>query len=106
MVHGVVDLLEIVDVEAKDGDAGAVPMHARHGLGQAVAEGLASGEAGQRVVLFEIAELRGGLAVLAARHPAEGGEDAKSSSEKQQHDGRDPPEIACENFRLVALIEI
>jgi hypothetical protein len=63
-----------------DGDAGAVPMHARHGFGQAVAEGLAIGEAGQGVVLFEVAELRHGLATHAAPHPAEGGEYAKSRS--------------------------
>jgi hypothetical protein len=106
MVDGVVDFLEIVDLEAKDGDAGAIAMNARHGLGQAVAEGLAIGEAGQRIVLLEIAELRLGLAALAPPHPAKRGEHGDARSEKQQRDGRGPAEIAGENLRLVALIEI
>ena len=45
MIGGVVDLLEIVDVEAKNGDVGAVPMHASDGVGEPVAEALAIGEA-------------------------------------------------------------
>lgn len=36
MVDGVIDVLELVEVEAEDGDAGAVPMNARHGLGKFV----------------------------------------------------------------------
>ena len=34
MIGGVVDLLELVDVEAEHGDMRAVALHARHGVGE------------------------------------------------------------------------
>ena len=57
MVGGFVDLLEIVDVETKHGDMVRSRCMRAIGLGQAIAESLAIGEAGQGVVLLEIAEL-------------------------------------------------
>ncbi len=106
MVDGVVDLLELVDVEAEHGDMAAVALHARHRVGEAVVEGLAIGEAGEGVVLFEIAHLRLGLAALAAPHPGEGGGYGDADAEQEQRDGGDQAEIAREHVGLVALVEI
>ena len=84
VIGGIVDLLELVDVEAEHGDMAAVALHARHGVGEAVVERLAIGEAGQGVVLLEIANLRFGLAALASPHPREGGGHGNAGAEQEQ----------------------
>ncbi len=106
MIGGVVDFLELVDVEAEHGDMAAVALHARHGVGEAVVERLAIGEAGQGVVLLEIANLRFGLAALASPHPGEGGGHGNAGAEQEQRDAGDQAEIARQHLRLVALVEI
>ncbi len=63
-------------------------------LGEVCAKGIAIGKAGESVVLFEIAELRFGLAPLPAPHPGKGGWDGETGTEQEQHDCGHPPEIA------------
>ena len=76
------------------------------GVGQALAEGLAIGKAGEGVVLLEIADLRLGLTALSAPHPGEGGGHGDAGAEQEQCDGGDQAEIAGQHVRLVALVEI
>ncbi len=53
-------------------------------VGEAVAESLAIGEAGEGVVLLEIAELLLGLSPLASAHPGEGGGHGDAGAEQEQ----------------------
>ena len=84
----------------------AVALHARHGVGEALVERLAIGEAGQGVVLLEIANLRFGLAALASPHPREGGGHGNAGAEQEKRDAGDQAEIARQHLGLVALVEI
>ena len=106
VIGGFVDLLELIDVQAEHGDMGPVPMHARHGVGEAFAEGFAIGKAGEGVVLLEIADLRLGSAVLTLPHPSKGGGHGDAGADQEQRDGADQSEIAGKHTRLVALVEI
>ena len=56
------------------------------GLGETVDEGLAIGEAGEGVVLLEIADLLLGLSPLASAHPGEGGGHGDAGAEQGERD--------------------
>ncbi len=85
---------------------GPVPMHARHGVGEAFAEGFAIGKAGEGVMLLEIADLRLGLSRSRLPHPGEDGGHGDAGAEQDKRDGGDQAEIAGQRARLVALVEI
>ena len=102
----VVDLLELVDVEAEHGDMASVAVHAVDGLGQALAERLAVGKAGEGVMLLEIADLLFSPAPLAPAHPDKRGGHGDAGAKQEQGDGGDQPEIAGKHLRLVCLVEI
>ena len=76
------------------------------GVGQALAERLAVGKAGEGVVLLEIADLLFGLAPLLPAHPGKRGGHGDAGAKQEQGDGGDQAEIAGQHFRLVALVEI
>jgi hypothetical protein len=103
---GLVDLLELVDVETEYGDLRPVAMHAHDRLGQATDEGLAVGKPGEGVMLLEIADLCLGLPPLAPAHPGEGGGQGDAGAEQSQRDADHPGEIIGEHGRLIALVEI
>jgi hypothetical protein len=105
MICGFVDLLELIDIEAEHGDMRALPMHALHGLGEGLAEGLAIGEAGEIIVPLEIVQLLLGLAALTLPHPSEGAGQGDTGAEQEQGNGRHQIEIAGEHRGLFALVE-
>ena len=106
MVGRFVDLLELVDVETKHGDMRAVALHAADRGGEAIDESLAVGEAGEGVVLLEVAELLLGFSPLASAHPGERGGDGDAGAEQGKRDGSHPIEIIGEHGGLIALVEI
>ena len=106
MVGRFVDLLELVDVETKHGDMRAVALHAADRGGEAIDESLAIGEAGEGVVLLEVAELLLGFSPLASAHPGERGGDGDAGTKQGKRDANHPIEIIGEHGGLIALVEI
>ena len=106
VLASVVDLLELVDVEADDGDMRVVALHPPDGLTKRLGERAAVGEARQGIVTLQIAYLLFRLAPLLAAHPCEGNGRGDADAEQDERHQRDKAEIAAEDVRLIALIEI
>ncbi len=106
MVGRFVDLLELVDVEAEHGDMRAVAVHAADRLGETVDEDLAIGEAGEGVVLLEVADLLLSFSPLASAHPGECGGHGDAGAKQGERDADHPSEIIGEHGGLIALVEI
>ena len=106
MVGRFVDLLELVDVETEHGDMRAVALHAADRVGEAIDESLAIGEAGEGVVLLEVADLLLGFSPLASAHPGERGGHGDAGAKQGKRDADHPIEIIGEHGGLIALVEI
>ena len=102
----VADLVELADVDAQHGDMRALAMHVgERGVEQFV-EGVAIGEAGERIVILEIAQALFGAPLLAAPRPGERDRRRDAGAEQEHGDGGDQAEIAGQHLGLLALIEI
>ena len=69
-------------------------------------ERIAIGEAGERVVIFEIAQALFGAPLLAAPRPGKRDRHRHAGAEQEHGDGGDQAEIARQHFGPLALIEI
>ena len=84
----------------------AVAMHAQHGVGQPLAGCPAVGKPGEGIVIFQVADLRLGLAALLASHPGEGSRGGDADAEQEQRDGGDQAKIVGKDGGLFALVEV
>ena len=95
VAEGVVDVLEAVEVEHEDGDAALVAGGESDGLGDAVLEEGAIGEAGEAVVEGEVVDAGFGLlAVGDVAGDAHGADDLAAVIEEGDFGGEDPALVA------------
>ena len=71
-----------------------------------IVERIAIGEAGERIVIFEIAQTLLGVPLLAAPRPGKRDRRRHAGAEQEHGDGGDQAEIAGQHLGLLALVEI